>query len=97
VRNGLIALALGACASVVAVTATAFAANTTNKSAAFSRLLADAKSGTDSRLSPLLLALRQSRSAQLPAGDGGLRRKFPTLRTEAGTYASVPMGTIRSP
>jgi subtilisin family serine protease len=85
VQFRLITLALGVCASVVAFVATAVAANAPNKSAAFSHLFAAAKSGTDSRLGPVLLTLSQLRSAQLVAGDGGLRRKFPVLRAEAGS------------
>ena len=75
-------LLIGA-ALVLALAAPAHAAtksSTADRTAAFNRLLAAAKSGTGSKLSPQLITLQQ---AQLSARDG-LRRKLPPVRIQGG-------------
>ncbi len=52
--------------------------------AAFGRLLADAKSGAGAKLSPHLLTLAQAHSSESPDAGAGLRRKLPPLRTQSG-------------
>ncbi len=59
-------------------------AGTQNATAAFNRVLAAAKSGASSKLSPPLLTLEQSQSIPSSARDGALRRKIPPLHTQSG-------------
>ncbi len=53
-----------------------------DRTAAFARLLAAAKSGAGAKLGPELMMLE--RAAQAPAISESLRRKLPPLRTESG-------------
>jgi len=53
-----------------------------DRTAAFTRLLAAAKSGPGAKLAPELMILE--RAAQVPATGEGLRRKLPPLHTQSG-------------
>ena len=78
-RHGLI----GALLLLVAVSAHAAPRSAVaDRTAAFARLLASAKSGTNARLGPYLTTLE--RAAQSPAAGVVLRRKLPLLRSHSG-------------
>lgn len=79
-RRGLIgaALLLAAVAPAHSVTRDSAA----DRTAAFSRLLAAAKTGAGAKLGPELMILE--RATQAPANGESLRRKLPPLRTHSG-------------
>ncbi|HXR89139.1 MAG TPA: S8 family serine peptidase [Steroidobacteraceae bacterium] len=83
-RRGLACGLIGALVLMTwsAPTHSATRSSAVDRTAAFTRLLAAAKSGPGAKLAPELMILE--RAAQVPATGEGLRRKLPPLHTQSG-------------